>query len=457
MPMTVLDPGVHAQLVDIVGSSGVLTDPELTGRYTTDWTGRFVGSGPAVVRPHTIEQVAAILACCHDNEIALVPQGGNTGLVGGGIPLAGEVVLSLAMLDELDAVDLQARQVTAAGGVTLESVQRAASAHGLAYAVDLAARQTATIGGTVATNAGGLHLLRYGGTRDQLVGIEAVLADGRVISHLGGLPKDNTGYDLVRLLCGSEGTLAVVTRTRLRLMPRYDARVTALLAFDSCDDSLAASGELRYRLETVEAVELFFQSGLDLVCETFSLPRPFAERHGCYLLVECAAHSDPSDALAGAVGRLDGVADAAVATDVARRAALWRYREDHTTAINTLGAPHKLDVCLPLTRLSEFVAEVEPAIHSNASEARCWLFGHAGDGNLHVNVTGLAPDDERVDAAVLELVASMGGSISAEHGIGTAKKRWLHLVRSDTELDTMRAIKKALDPRGILNPNVLFP
>jgi FAD/FMN-containing dehydrogenase len=269
--------------------------------------------------------------------------------------------------------------------------------------------------------------------------------------------KDNTGYHLPGLLCGSEGTLGVVTAARLRLVPRYDERVVALLAFDSVDVAMDAVAALRRALPSLEAAELFFDDGLALVCDAFALARPLAIAP-VYLLVECADHADPAPALAAAVDALTSSPhEVAVAVDTARRAELWRYREAHTDAINRIGAPHKLDVTLPPHALAPFVDEVRRRVAAVEPAAMTWLFGHAADGNLHVNVTGVDPGDDRIDDAVLALVVERGGSISAEHGIGTAKRAWLHLNRSAAELAAMRAIKHALDPNGILNPNVLLP
>jgi FAD/FMN-containing dehydrogenase len=443
------------ELRSIVGAAHVLTDPSVTESYAVDWTGRFAGSTAAVVRPGSTEEVSAVVTWCAANGVAIVPQGGNTGLVGGSVPLDGEIVVSLRRLDSVSPVDDVAGQLTAGAGATIAGIQRAAREGGWDYGVDWGARDTATVGGSIATNAGGSKVARYGDTRAQLSGIEAVLGDGSVISHLDGLIKDNTGYHFPSLLCGSEGTLGIVTAARLRLVPRFGDRVVALLGFDSVDAALAACAQLRRTLPSLEAVELFFADGLSLVCETFGLPPPLSAA-AAYLLVECADRVDPSDALASAVGHLDPV-DVAVATDAGRRADLWRYREAHTEAINQIGPPHKLDVTLPAGALAAFVDAVKLRVAAVEPAARVWLFGHAADGNLHVNVTGVAPDDERIDAAVLGLVAEMGGSISAEHGIGTAKKRWLHLNRSAAELEAMRAIKRALDPAGILNPNALLP
>jgi FAD/FMN-containing dehydrogenase len=446
-----------ARAAEIVGDQNVVTDPAIVAQYTTDWTGRFRGATPAVVRPGTSEETAAILALCNATGQPVVAQGGNTGLVGGGIPREGELVVSLQRLRHLDAVDPRAGQVTAQAGVTVGALQAHARAAGWDYGVDLAARDSATVGGTIATNAGGVHVLRYGPTRRQVVGYEAVLADGRVLRRLDGLEKDNTGYDLGGLLCGSEGTLAIVTAARLRLVARPTHVVVALLAFDRIDDALDAVGEARRCVDTLRAIEFFVRDGLDLVCRTLSIPKPFPGDHDAYVLFEAAAATDPTEALAACVDHLARVADVAVATEPERRETLWRYREAHTEAINTLGPPHKLDVTLPTATLSSFVARVPKVVAAIAPDARTFLFGHAGDGNVHVNVTGVEPDDDRVTDAVLRFVVELHGSISAEHGIGTAKRPWVHLTRTRQELDVFRAIKHALDPRGILNPNVLLP
>lgn len=447
----------------VVGAAHVVTDAAVASSYTRDWTGRFVGAARAVVRPGDTDEVAAVLAACNDAGVAVVPQGGNTGLVGGSVPASSEIVLSLRRLDELGPVDRMSGQVTAGAGVTIATVQTGARAAGWDYGVDLGARDSATVGGTIATNAGGIHVLRHGPTRRQLIGYEAVLADGRILRRLDALEKDNTGYDLGSLVCGSEGTLAVVTAARLRLVPRPTHVVVALGAFASVDDAVAAAGVLRRELDSLAAVELFLDDGLRLVCERLSLPPPFPVPSRAYLLVECSARHDPTDELADALGALADrveLGDIAVASDPDRRGALWRYREGHTEAINLLGAPHKLDVTLPAAFLASFIGAVPGTVARAVPEregVRVWLFGHAADGNVHVNVTGVAPDDDRVTDAVLHLVAEMGGSISAEHGIGTAKRRWVHLTRSPEELAAMRAIKRALDPRNTLNPRVLLP
>jgi FAD/FMN-containing dehydrogenase len=440
-----------------VGDAHVLTDPDVVAGQVRDWTGRFSGSTPAVVRPGSVAEVAAVLCVCGDTGAAVVPQGGNTGLVGGSVPLHGEVVLDMRRFAAIEPVDARAGQVTAQAGVTLARLHDHAHAAGWDYGVDLSARGTATVGGTVATNAGGIHVLRYGATRRQVLGVEAVFADGRVMRRLDGLEKDNTGYDLSGLLCGSEGTLAVITAARLRLVPRPKHVVVALLAFDAVETALDAVGTLRRSVDAMRAVELFFQDGLDLVCERLGVARPFPARHVAFVLVEAAARFDPTAELADAIDALTGVADVAVAADDRAARDLWRYREGHTEAINLLGPPHKLDVTLPADELAAFSIEVRERVVAVAPDANVWLFGHAADGNLHVNVTGVAPDDDRITDVVLRLVAHRHGSISAEHGIGNAKRAWLSLVRTPQEIDAFRAIKHAFDPKNTLNPNVLLP
>lgn len=446
-----------ATLRSVVGDANVRTDPAVVEAHVVDWTGRFRGATPAVVAPANVDEVAAVLRVCDEQRVAVVAQGGNTGLVGGSVPLHDELVVDLRRLDTIEPVDSRSGQVTAQAGVTLARLQEHARSAGWQYGVDLGARDVATVGGMIATNAGGVHVLRYGPTRRQVIGIEAVLADGRIVRRLDGLEKDNTGYDFAGLFCGSEGTLGIVTAALLRLVPQLAHTVVALLAFDDMEEALDAVGALRRDLDCVNAIELFFQSGLELVCTQLQLSRPFAVAHEAYVLVEAAAQSDPTTTIAAAVDRLAGTADVAVATEVNMARSLWRYREAHTEAINLIGPPHKLDVSLPFDHLAEFVRDVEARVHTVAPAARVWLFGHAGDGNVHVNVTGVAPDDEGITAAVLGFVAELHGSISAEHGIGSAKRAYVELVRTRDEIDVMRDIKRAVDPNGVMNPHVLLP
>jgi FAD/FMN-containing dehydrogenase len=449
-------PAALAELEDVLGGAGLVTDPDVVAPHTVDWTGRFRGSSPALLRPASTSEVAGVLAVCRRHGVAVVPQGGNTGLVGGSVPMEGEVVLSLGRVDEIGPVDDLDGQVTVGAGATLGALATVARARAMRPPVDLAARGSATLGGMVATNAGGLHVVRHGSMRHHLTGHEAVTGTGAVLSHLAGLAKDNTGYDLGGLLCGSEGTLGVLTRVRVRLLAEPAARAVALVAFAALDRAVAAVAAWRHELGGLEAAEVVMRDGVELVLAASGDRDPFDAPWPVYVLVEVAGDDEPAPALAEALATTDGVGDAVVSAEPGPSGRLWAIREEHTTAINALGAPHKLDVTLPLDALAAFCAEVPRLVASLAPEARTWLFGHIGDGNVHVNVTGLPSDDQRVDEAVLELVAGAGGSISAEHGIGRAKRRWLHLNRTPEEIDAFRAVKRALDPEGILNPGVLL-
>ena len=473
MSTGVIDAGLIDELTGIVGAVHVLRDPEMTAGYSIDWTRRFAGATPLVIRPGDTAETAAVMSALAAARVPVVPQGGNTGLVGGSVPLAGEAVLSMRRLNICEPVDELASQVTLGAGVTLADAQAHAAASGLSVGVDLAARDSATIGGMVATNAGGINVLRYGAMRAQVVGIEAVLADGTVVSHLAGLEKDNTGYDLGSLLAGSEGTLGIITRVRLRLHPTQPERATALLAFETAADAVSAAAALRRGVASLHALEAVFEGAMALVSRHLGVAPPVGrlggDSHrsppiedggGAWLIAEAAARTDPSDELGAAVEELaDLVVDAAVALDPAARQRLWAFRENVTEAISAAGIPHKLDVTLPAARLAEFVDGVPDVVRATDPDAQPLLFGHLGDGNVHVNVLGpggAEPADE-VDDAVLRYVAELGGSISAEHGIGTAKLSQLHLNRSEAELAAFSAIKRALDPVGLLNPNVLLP
>ena len=444
-------------LAEIVGAEHVLTDPDLTASYETDWTGRFRGSAACVVRPGTTDEVVAVVRACAAEGQRITVQGGNTGLVGGSVPAGGEVLLSLTRLNLLGEVDPASSQVTAGAGVTLAVLQGRARDAGFDFGVDLAARDSATVGGLVATNAGGIRVLRYGSMGHQVVGLTAVLADGSVISRMAGLEKDGTGYDLLSLLAGSEGTLAVVTEARLRLVPRFRARAVALLAMDSTASAVAVLPGLRAALPSLAAAELFYAPGLALVRKHGGLAAPFPVEHPAYLLVECADLVDPTAQLVEAVQTAEGLVDARIADDAAGQRALWAYRETHTESIGAEGVPVKLDVSVPVSSLPALVDRLEPTIKAVCPGARAIVFGHVNEGNLHVNVLDTGELHEEVTDAVLQLVAALEGSISSEHGVGRAKVPWLGLSRSPAEIEAMRAIKRALDPTGLLNPGVLFP
>ena len=443
-----------AELGRIVGPDHVLTDPELRAGYESDWTGRYRGEALAVVRPASPEQVVEVIGACRSARLPIVPQGGNTGLVGGGVPRDGAVLLSLARMTAIEPVDADGALVAAAGA-TIASVHNSAADAGLAYGVDLAARDSATVGGTIATNAGGIHVFRNGMTRDQVLGVEAVLGDGTLVRRLDAPRKDNTGYALGQLLAGSEGTLGIVTAARLRLLPRRDRRTVAVLGISSVDVAVRLAGSLRRSLPALDAVEFIAGDALDLVVQHGAV-RPIGARHPAYLLVEVADTVDPEPALVSALHREADVDDAVVASDGPARARLWQIREGLPESLQREGVPHSIDAALPLQRLPAFVGLLAPTIARASPGARLIVFGHLLDGNLHVNVLGPDPDDSTVDDAVLALALELGGTVSAEHGIGVAKTAWLTRDRAPGDLAAMRAIKRALDPDGILNPGVLL-
>ena len=458
------DSSLAEDLATVVGPSNCLTDPGLTAGYERDWTGRFSGTAALVVRPGTTAEVAEVLRTCGRHGAAVVPQGGNTGLVGGSVPRGGEVVVSLRRLDRIERCDPVDGRLLAGAGTTLATAERAAAGVGMTLGIDLAARDSATLGGMVATNAGGLHVVRYGPMRSRLVGVEAVLADGTVASRLLGLVKDNVGPDLPSLLCGSEGTLAVVTAVLLRLESVPPRRATALVALagdtvgDATSSAVELSRALRREVDGVEALELVTAAGMAIVRGHAGLARPPEPAAAAWLLVEAASAGDPAAAIAGALEAASGCwrGEPAVALDGPARSRLWAYRERLTEAIASVGIPHKLDVTLPMGALAGFVGAVEDAV-SAIDGARAVCFGHVGDGNVHVNVLGPPPDDGRVDDLVLDLVLADGGSISAEHGVGIAKLGYVTRARGAGDLEVLRRVKDALDPTGMLNPGVLFP
>ena len=438
---------VESALCSVVGREHVLTDPDLRAGAEVDWTGRWRGTARAVVRPGEPAEVAAVLAVCAEAGVPVVPQGGNTGLVGGGVPagVEGAVVLSTRRLSGLAPVGADGT-VVAGAGATIAEVQRHAAAAGWQFGMDWAARDSATVGGAIATNAGGLRVLRWGPARAQLVGAEFAQAAGALLSRVDGPAKDSTGYDLSGLLCGSEGTLGVLTRLRLRLVPPLPAgRAVALVGVPAVAAAVELLGAVRRTGADLAAAELIGDAALGVL----DLPDPLPDRWPAYVLLEVVGRSDD---LAGILAPALGEGDAVLAAEPGDRARLWHYREGITESISRAGVPVKLDVSVPLHRL----AEVWAALPGTAG-TRTVLFGHLAEGNVHVNLLDVpaAEEDATVDR-VLRLVAAAGGSISAEHGIGRAKAPWLHLTRSPAELTAMRAVKKALDPTGILNPGVMF-
>lgn len=465
-----------ARCREVVGADFVLRAEADMAPFLTDWRGRFTGKAAAVLRPATVDQVAQLVRACAHWRVPLVPQGGNTGLVLGSVPDASgkAVVLSLARLNAIRAVDPVNRTMTVDAGCILQQVQEAAANAGCLFPLSLAAEGSCTIGGNLSTNAGGTAVLRYGNTRELCLGLEVVTPQGEIWSGLRGLRKDNTGYDLRDLFIGAEGTLGVITGAVLKLHPQPKASVTALAAMASPAHALQLLNLMQERCgASLTGFELMSSFCLALVAQQFAqLPKPFADAgaHAQYALIELSSTESEAHAIGlmeSAIGAAleDGIADDAVlAASVAQSAGLWNLREHIPLAQAKAGKNIKHDISLPVSRIADFITATGPQLALAFPGCQLVCFGHLGDGNLHYNV---APPDGVGDAAFLanqdavnrivhDSVVAFGGSISAEHGIGALKRDALARYKSPVELNMMRAIKAALDPLDIMNPGKIL-
>ena len=448
-----------AELKSLLGSGRISEDEDIIKTYSDDWTGRYRGSARAVISPQSTDEVAEILNWCSTNRVGVVPQGGNTGMVGGSTPLNGELIISLRKMKNVNFSDTNDNQIVAEAGATLLEIQNLALERSMIYGVDFAARDSATIGGTIATNAGGLNVLRYGTTRRQIISVEAVTGTGEIIGNLNGLDKDNTGYHLPSLLCGSEGTLAIVTRAKLRLRPKPKENVSILFGLDTIQDAVNLTEACVSTSTEIIACELFFQKGVDLVREAYDLQPLWNNKNSIYLLCEFAGDLGVLDRLnENALGEMLRTHDSIlVATSDRERQRLWQYRELHTLAISNKGIPLKLDVTIPLGNLTHFLDSIATICGNINPLSIPYVFGHSADGNMHLNILQSEPNVAEMEEEILKFVVSLDGSISAEHGIGRAKAPYLHLQRNEEEIRLFREMKKAFDPKGILNPDVIFP
>ena len=448
-----------AELKSLLGSGRISEDEDIIKTYSDDWTGRYRGSARAVISPQSIDEVAEILNWCSTNQVGVVPQGGNTGMVGGSTPLNGELIISLRKMKNVNFSDTNDNQIVAEAGATLLEIQNLALERSMIYGVDFAARDSATIGGTIATNAGGLNVLRYGTTRRQIISVEAVTGTGEIIGNLNGLDKDNTGYHLPSLLCGSEGTLAIVTRAKLRLRPKPKENVSILFGLDTIQDAVNLTEACVSTSTEIIACELFSQKGVDLVREAYDLQPLWNNKNSIYLLCEFAGDLGVLDRLnENVLGEMLRTHDSIlVATSDRERQRLWQYRELHTLAISNKGIPLKLDVTIPLGNLTHFLDSIATICGNINPLSIPYVFGHSADGNMHLNILQSEPNVAEMEEEILKFVVSLDGSISAEHGIGRAKAPYLHLQRNEEEIRLFREMKKAFDPKSILNPDVIFP
>ena len=461
---------VISRLKAVLGEGGWSQDPERLAPKLVEWRDRWQGNTPFLALPKTTAEVAAVIGVCAESGTPVVPQGGNTGLVGGQIPL-GEILLSTERMRAIRDVDAFDDVLVAEAGVTLQAAHEAALAKGRRFPLDIASQGTATIGGIISTNAGGTAVLRYGATRELVLGLEAVLPNGEIWNGLKRLRKDNTGYDLKQLLIGAEGTLGVVTAASLKLFPVLVSRATAIAAVENPEAAIQLLARAKDAAGgAVEAFELMGRRGIDFVLKNIPNQRdPLSEIHPWYVLIEIA--SGEPGAAESAMERLLGAAledglvrDAAVAQSQAQAQAFWSVRENQSPGQKPEGATWKHDVSVPVSRVADFLNQATARMEALVPGARVTAFGHVGDGNIHYDVIRPDGGDDAAHSAlrgegsriVHDIVAAMGGSISAEHGLGAMKTDEARRYKSPVEVAALSAIRLSLDPKRIMNPRVHF-
>lgn len=446
------------KLKAIVGPKGFLENDNVGARYIQDVAGNSAGTPILVVRPKDTDEVSAILAACHAAEQPVLTQGGMTGLVQGALPLDGEVVLSLERMTTIEEVDTIGGTATVQAGVILQALEEALEKDNVMFPLDLGARGSCTIGGNLATNAGGNRVLRYGMTRDLVLGVEAVLADGTVVGGLNKLIKNNTGYDLKQLFIGSEGTLGVITRAVLKICPKPRSQSVAFCAVDSYSSVVELLSLVRQRLPgTLSAFEVMWQSFYKrAIAVVPNLPKPFEPNNPFYVIVETQGGDKEVDDKAfqrtlEAAFENDLISDAIIAKSEGEAKDLWSIRDSSLEVYQSFAPGKSYDVSLPLSQIEAFSLRLKEELDKKWPGNTLVLFGHLGDGNIHP-LTDAAAGSPEVDEVLYELVGDMGGSISAEHGIGLARRGYLGLSKGNADIELMRTMKHALDPKNILNP-----
>ena len=443
----------------LVGDAGLISDKDGMAPCTRDWRGEFGAPAVAVVRPKTVDQVGAVVRLCADRNVAIVPQGGNTSLAGGAVPIPGrsQIVLSLSRMNAIRSIDPIGMTMAVEAGAIVQTVQEAAIEHDLIFPVSFAAQGSSQVGGIVSTNAGGINVLRYGMTRQRVLGLEAVLADGTIVNGLRSLHKDNAGYDWKQVLIGSEGTLGIVTAATLRLAPRLRNKETALLSVSSPESALSLLQYVARELgDSITAFELISPTALGLVNRHFDLKSPVQAPFWAVLIEAASSLSGLRDAMEGALTAAleDGVAvDGVIAESESQAAALWALREHVTEAELKTGRSVKHDVSVPVNRIPDFIRDADAALRKQFQGLTILAFGHVGDGNVHFNVLGASNEADAVNKIVHDVVAEYEGSISAEHGVGCYRVAELAHYKGPAEIALMRKMKDAMDPQGILNPS----
>ena len=472
--MSMLDQRLLQDLEKVVGEAGLVRDEQRLQSYLSDWRNAYRGKAALVVRPASTEQVAAVVRLCSAAGVALVPQGGNTGLCGGSIPDGSgtQVVLSLTRMTQIRDVDAGNETITVEAGVLLQRLQEAAAEAGRLFPLSLGAEGSCTVGGNLATNAGGTAVLRYGNMRDLVLGLEVVLPDGRIWNGLRGLRKDNTGYDLKHLFVGSEGTLGIITAAVLKLYPAVRSRTTAWVALPSPQAAVDLIGRMRALCgDRLTGFELMSRQSVEFVLRHVAgCSELFAEPHPWYVLIELSdtlVDAPLAEMLESGLGEAfeQGEAlDAVVASSEAQVAALWKLREGISEAQNHEGPSLKHDISVPVSRIPAFIAQADARLQQAFPGVRIVAYGHVGDGNLHYNISKpLGSEDapfkaqaEAIMHLIYDVTAAFAGSISAEHGLGQAKREAARRYKDPLELELMRTLKNALDPAGLMNPGKLL-
>lgn len=435
------------RLAGLVGSNHVVTDPDVLAARSVDHTGRYRGRASALVRPGSAEQVAEVLRVCRDAGAHVTVQGGRTSLVAGTVPEHDDVLLSTERLHAIGDVDTVESRIEVGAGATL-------AAANLVFGVDLSARDTATVGGMASTNAGGLRTVRYGNMGEQVIGVQVALPDGSLLRRHSRVRRDNTGYDLPALFVGAEGTLGVITGLDLRLHAIPPHRVTAICGFADLD-ALVAAGRIFRDVDGIAALELIDGRAAALTREHRGVGAPVTG--DWLLLVELAADHDQTERLAGLLENVPMCGEPAVGVDLAAQQRLWQVRESLAEVLGVYGPPLKFDVSLPLSAISEFERHAVELVSTHAPGALPVLFGHIGEGNLHLNVLRCPGEQERhLYEPMMDLIARCGGNVSSEHGVGSRKRPYLGMSREPADIAAMRTLKAALDPTGYLNAAVLF-